>query len=638
VVYRLVPRLEIDRLCFTEKITCLERELRVTPGFVSFFRFRCVVSATRHGLCVATVVGTALTGCGQGGTSRIDLDAIEEPERIEPQTTSASENEQLALAHQATMDPVPGLSDGYAFDCEGAAPSRVLPRLNRFEYDNTVRDLLSTALTPARAFPKDDFGDSFDNNAQALTVSPLLTEAFVTAAAQLAEEALTTRRDTLITCDVADVGLDNCARQSLTPFLTRAFRRPLLDAEISPYVELVRQARDEGASFDEGIQIAVEAALLSVNFLFRVEFDVEPDSTDFHALTQYELATRLSYFLWSSMPDDELMLAAQNHELQSDEQIVEQVERMLADPKAEALSRAFAGRWLETNDIADSNQPAEDVFEQYTPELKHSMEEETRLLLRDVLTGELPFEQLLTTDESHLDARLADFYGVAGEFDSTFRRVSLADTPRRGLLGHGSVLTLTAAPTRTSPTRRGVYVLSNLLCAAPPPPPPNVQGDLDKTSDAIPDDLPFAERARLHADDPQCAGCHALMDPIGFGLERFDAIGRYRTEEFDRAIDASGELATNGGVVDFDGAVELGALLAKDDRLPACATQKLYTYAMSRLPELETAADQCRIDWLRKRFSAAGHDFTELLRMVVLTDAFRGRAAHSADSDAAQEE
>ncbi len=572
-----------------------------------------------------------LGACSQGQSERHDPFALAEPIDVPESPPAADADAGVAEpveVYGPTTEPVAQLEEEYAFSCDGKPTSRVAQRLNRFEYNNTVRDLLGVQGTPADAFPKDDFGDSFDNNARALTVSPLLTEGYVAAAEALAQQVMDPEGEQferLMTCSPRSDGAENCARDILTDFLTKAFRRPVHHDELQRYVDIVMLARDEGGDFEQGITSAIEAALLSVNFLFRIELDEEPKTEAFHALTQYELASRLSYFLWASMPDEELLLAAANGELSTSEQILLQVDRMLEDPKADALLMSFVGRWLETSDIALINQPAVDVFPEFTVELQGAMQQETQLLMRDVLRGELPFSDLLTADYTYVNDTLATFYGIDGEFGAEHERVSLEGTERLGLLTHGSLLTLTSAPTRTSPVRRGVYVLTNLLCTPPPPPPPEVQGDLAAVTDDIPADLPLADKARLHSQDPTCAGCHTLMDPIGLGLERFDAIGRYREEESGGLIDDSGELQVDGEFVPFQGAAELAELLAEDDRLAACAMQKLYTYALGRIVDQGSQAEKCRLEWLGAQLEDADFDFKEAIRMMTLTDSFRGR-------------
>ncbi len=580
---------------------------------------------------VLILCSLAANACSSGNAERatpdpFDVDpvraAAEENFNEQPDGPSLSHNR--ALANQPTDEPVEDIPE--ALSCDGDLGGKVLQRLNRTEYNNTVRDLLGDESRPADNFPKDDFGDSFDNNARALSVSPLLTEGYMAAAEELAAWAVSPEnpsRDAILVCRPTNVGAENCAREIMTQFLIRAFRRPLLDEELDSYVTLVEDARAAGASFEQAIQVAIEASLLSVHFLYRVELDVDPDSDAPHRLTSFELASRLSYFLWSTMPDDELFLAAEKGELLTEAGIRTQVSRMLEDPKSEALLTSFVGRWLEVDDIAESNQPSTDLFPEYTPELKAAMEAETRRFMADVLSGELSFDQVLSAQHTYVNALLAEHYGLEGTFGEELEQVSLEGTERTGLLTQASILTLTGAPTRTSPVRRGVYVLSNLLCSAPPPPPPNVEGDLD----AEPEDpaQTLADRARAHSDDPQCAACHALMDPIGLGLESFDAIGRYREEENGTPIDPSGSLIVDGGPTEFTGALELSALLSDDERLARCATQKLFTYALGRLPQNTENQDRCRLDGLNAEFESGEFDFKELIHLVTLTDSFRGR-------------
>ncbi len=638
---QLTPRLEKEPRC-----VCSKKLRRASDSGDKLPRnggISCQNLAVRYQLKLAVLLPFATglaVACAQGSGEREDPFRYSEPvDAPEPEPEAPVEVIE-AEQYGPTSDPVPELAEEFDFDCEGTPGSRVAQRLNRLEYDNTVRDLLGIDDQPASAFPKDDFGDSFDNNARALTISPVLTESYAAAAESIAAAAMDPEGETyerLMTCSPKSAGAENCAKEILSSFLARAFRRPVNGEELQRYVDIVTLARDEGGDFDEGIQAAIEAALMSVNFIFRMELDEEPEDDDFHVLTQYEIASRLSYFLWASMPDEELLDAAKNDELSSEEQILEQVDRMLGDPKADAMLVSFVSRWLETADIAQINQPAEDMFPEFTSELQEAMQLETQMVMRDVLRGELPFSELLTTDATYVNATLAEFYGIEGDFGAKMKKASLKGTARRGLLTHGSLLTLTSAPTRTSPVRRGVYVLTNLLCAPPPPPPPEVQGDLGASSDEIPDDLPLAAKAKLHSENPACAGCHSIMDPIGFGLEQFDAIGRFRTEENEQEIDASGELLVDGEFVAFEGAAELAELLSEDERLSACAMRKLYTYALGRLVDTSSKADACRLDWLRERFEAADFDFKEAIRMMALTDSFRGRHGGLSSSQTSQE-
>lgn len=580
-----------------------------------------------------------MTACSSGSAERVDpferevapaRDAFDED--FGEGSSGPSLSHGKALANQPTEEALSELPA--ELQCDGDIGGKVLQRLNRTEYNNTVRDLLGDDSHPADEFPKDDFGDSFDNNARALSVSPLLSEQYLAAAERLAATAVSEDnplRDAIFVCRPTNVGAENCAREILTQFLIRAFRRPLLDDEIQRYVALFDAARAAGASFDQGVQVSIEAALLSVHFLYRVELDVDPESDSPHRVTAFELASRLSYFLWASMPDDELFIAAETGTLLTEAGIRAQVTRMLDDPKAAAMLESFAGRWLETDDIAQSNRPSKELFPEYTPELKSALEEETRLFMADVLSGEVSFDEILRAEHTYVNALLAEHYGIDGDFDDEFERVDLAGTDRMGLLTQGSILTLTGAPTRTSPVRRGVYVLSNLLCDAPPPPPPNVEGALEAAAEDETETL--ADRTRAHAEDPACAGCHVLMDPIGLGLENFDPIGRFRTEENGTPIDATGSLLVDGDSVDFSGATELSLLLADDSRLKECATQKLLTYALGRIVDPSAEGDSCRLEALQSEFESLDYNFRELIELITLTDTFRARRGGLAGSE-----
>lgn len=576
-------------------------------------------------LSSTALMGTVLmgtSGCATGSGSRGDDDELPNYEEVD---AGPSETHLMALENQPTKDPVEGVPA--ELRCTTDPGTVVARRLNRLEYNNTVRDLLDVTWNPADAFPKDDFGDSFDNNARALSTNPLLAAAYMDAAAAIAEEAgvrgSPVQRKVEV-CSTTVIGVDACARITATELLKRAFRRPVLDTEVDRYVELIQSVRDEGGTFWEGVQAMLEATLLSVNFLYRVE--VDPNTAEPHAVTDYELASRLSYFLWSSMPDDELFERAAAGDLGSENTLEKQVGRMLNDSKASALLDAFAGRWLEVDSIAESNKPSRDVFPEYTNAIERAMEQETRRFMRDIIFGDLPYDEALTANYTYLNEDLAAYYGIEGDFDSSFQRSALDGTGRVGLLTQGSILTLTGAPDRTSPTRRGTFVLSNLLCSAPPPPPGNVQGNLDTPPEVDAGVAPtIEERAREHASDPTCRACHAIMDPIGFGLENFDAVGRFREEENGVPIEASGDLLTSGGLVPFSGAQELSELLQEDPRLYACAVEKLFSFATGRLPSDSEADDACRTEKLTDAFADGDYDFRELITMVVLTDSFRGR-------------
>jgi len=642
--------------------------------------------------------------------------------------------------------PTPGVDPGTV----------VVHRLNRAEYDNTVRDLLGTALTPARDFPEDDIGYGFDNIASVLSTSPFHVEMYERAADELLDEVLarppegvpldvvveaedenttTTNggpwegrgwnlwsngevsvfleapfegtyrvtallastlggdalphaeirvddidvvgfdvdapraepreytaefevgagsrkfavaftndfydpdagedrnlyvdwfrvegplgwspepneaREALVPCEPgSEAGEEACLRTTLEAFLPRAFRRPVAAEEVDSYVGFLEVARSLGEGFDGAVRQSFKAALMSPHFVYCFERDAAPDDPTVHPVTQHELASRLSYFLWSSMPDAELTAAADAGSLAGDE-LVRQARRMLADPKAEALVDNFAGQWLYVRAIADA---APDVwhFPDFDEPLRAAMAEEMRLFFRTFLRDGRPMTELLTSTETRVNARLAAHYGIDGVTGDDFALVAPAD--RRGLLSMAGLLTATSYPTRTSPVKRGQWVLSQLLCSEPEPPPPGVEG----LPEGVDQDLPLRERLEQHRADPECASCHEVMDQIGFGLEHFDGVGAYRADEDGLPIDASGVLP---GDETFEGALELADILARNAWFGRCLSRQLTTYALGRGMFAE---DRVMLDAVAADFVADGGRLEDLVVRIVAGDLFRMR-------------
>ena len=475
---------------------------------------------------------------------------------------------------------------------------RVLTRLNRAEYDNTARDLLGdTAHVPRNALPA-DFGDgAFDNNADALTIDPSLGQQLSQVAETLAENALAAGspgRKLLLICEATDHA---CAERVLSQFASRAWRRPLRPGELDRLLALYDSARSAAFSFDQGLQTAIQGTLLSPNFLFRPEIDAVADSPEVNAVAPYELASRLSYFLWSSMPDDALLASAASGDLLTGAGLQTQFARMWNHPNAEAFFQRFPGQWLHTLDVSVAKQPAAEVFPAFNATLKDAMEGETLRFMRELVTSDRDFLDLLDADFTYLNAPLAQFYGIAGQFDSEFIRVDLTGNAQRGgILTQASFLTLTSPPERTSPVMRGQWVLARLLDAPPPPPPDNIP-NLDSEVSATPQTM--RQKMLAHRTNPSCAACHAAMDPVGFGLENFDGIGQWRTTEKGLAIDASGELGLGQG---FNGARELQSLLKSDPRVPRAVVKYLLSYALGRQVG---DADRCLVDNVTTAFQSA---------------------------------
>jgi mono/diheme cytochrome c family protein len=367
-----------------------------------------------------------------------------------------------------------------------------------------------------------------------------------------------------------------CVERILTELAQRAYRRPPTDHDVEALVRFVDLTTSGGGSVEDGIRLALQAVLVSPHFLFRIERDPDPLDPTVHEVSPFELASRLSYFLWSSMPDDELFELAEAGRLHDPEVLPAQVDRMLADPRAEAFAENFAGQWLETRNL-DVVRPDPDVFAAWDVELRDAMKQETTLFFQHVLRENRPVSDFLDADYTYLNERLAEHYGIEGVSGPDFRYVELATDRRGGVLGLGAVLTVSSYPTRTSPVIRGKYVLQNLLGTPPPPPPPDVPS-LEESAGG--GSRSMREQLELHRSNPTCAACHRPMDPLGFGLENYDGIGRWRDTDGDFAIDASGSLPTGAT---FTSAAEMRALLVSElPQFSRTLTEKMLTYALRR--------------------------------------------------------
>jgi hypothetical protein len=628
-------------------------------------------------------------------------------------------------------------------------PGRVtMRRLNRVEYDNTVRDLLDDATAPATDFPADDFGHGFNNIADVLSTAPVLVEKYDLAAKALAEAVIakesspgqttrvqaedgakstggadgefwnlwsngtistqvtfvTTGRYTfrvraaqtaagteaanlvlsldgrqlgafpvtaaraapgvytaeadvtqgshrveveftndfymppadrnllvdwvevqrpgtvvdpsvakVMVCDPAAAG---CVRTILTRFGRKAWRRPLTTVELDRYERVVTLAQMESETAKAGLALALEAMLLSPHFLYRVELDADPTSLSPHPLSDHELAARLSYFLWASTPDDALSRAADDGTLRDPAVLEAQVTRMLADPKAKTLTTQFAGQWLWSNQVEDAA-PSASVYPNVTAATKAAMKGETEAFFEHFLKADVSALGLLGADFTFVNDALADHYGLTRPGSATLQRVTLSSKPERGtLLGQAGVLTVTSFPTRTSPVKRGAWVMANLLCQEPPAPPPGVEAlPIPQVPNAS-----LRQRMEQHRSNPTCAGCHSLMDPIGFGMEPFDGVGRARTMDTGGfAIDASGTLPDGRS---FNGPAELSRLLKADPRFPHCLAEKLFTYGLGRAPRRD---ETCQVEAISKDFEGRGHRLSGLVKSIALSRSFTHR-------------
>lgn len=413
-------------------------------------------------------------------------------------------------------------------------------------------------------------------------------------------------------CDPVIDGSEPCARAILTRFARRAWRRSVAPEEIDRLLSLVALAETDGEGFGAGIQLAVHAVLLSPHFLFRVE--AAPQEGAPGRVSDEELATRLSYFLWSSTPDDALLDLAASGRLSDPEVLAAEIERMLQDDRSEALVEDFAGQWLQLRAV-ESRTPDPVLFPDIDDALKRRMREQTAHHFRELLRNDRSVLELLDAEYTWLDDRLASHYGLPPPGSDTLTRVTVADPRRRGLLTHGSFLMLTSLPDETSPVLRGKWVLGQLLCSAPPPPPDNVP----PLSAIEVEGLSKRERLELHRASQACSGCHAVMDPIGFGLENFDPVGRWREVEHGAPIDATGALP--GGET-FSGPTELTELIKKNPSLPACVAQQLFVYAQARLLH---RADRAHLDAIVRLSAERGHRLAELVKLVARSEAFARR-------------
>lgn len=676
--------------------------------------------------------------------------------------------------------PMPSLEERLAFqqaaqtllddiDCDNPDPGRVtIRRLNKAEYNNTIRDLLGVDFKPADDFPDDDVGYGFDNIGDVLSLPPVLLEKYLAAAQGIAARATAedpnraragatyeekdlsggSTRDgaraldggnddasvihlfpadgeyelsftafelrggnehavmaididgkeigefevkadkdnpqvyTLkskfkrgrrrvaarFTNDFSDNNFEPAERRDRDLFVKRieirplkeenrdgepliflarpngdsdnawrdagatifktlarrAYRRPVTDEEVGKLVNFIMMAKEDGLTFDRSVELAVTAMLVSPHFLFRVEQDPAQDDEDnIRELNDHELAVRLSYFLWSSMPDARLFELAENGELTKPDVLEREVERMLKDNKVRAFVRNFAGQWLHLRQL-ERHSPDPKRFPTYDKQLENAMVAETEMFIETIIREDRSVLEFLDARFTFLNKRLAEHYGIKGVDTDYFQRVSLEDGNRGGLLTQASVLTVTSNPTRTNPVLRGKYVLEEILGTPPPPPPADVppleEGDQAELTGTL------RQRMEQHRSNEVCASCHARMDPIGFGLENFDAIGRWRDKENDHPIDASGELPDGSR---FNGPAELKSILLKQkEQFARNLAEKMLTYSMGRGLEYY---DKCTVDALMTAMRQADYRFSSLVMAIVRSDPFTKRRGLTPD-------
>ena len=412
---------------------------------------------------------------------------------------------------------------------------------------------------------------------------------------------------------------DACAKEILAKFARRAWRRPVSDSLLQMPLRFYREGYAKGG-FEAGIELAVSAILVNPQFLFRIEQQpAAATSGDAYRISDIELASRLSFFLWSSIPDDELLTLAERQELHRPDVLKRQVMRMLVDGRAESLATNFAGQWLYLRNL-DAIQPDMRLFPDFDHNLRLAMRRETELLFAEMVRENRSVLSLVSCEHSYLNERLAKHYGIPHVYGPRFRKVQLGgETNRGGLLRHSSILAVTSLPTRTSPVLRGQWILKNLLASPPPPPPDDVPALADNTVEA---NLPVRERLAMHRENEACARCHNLMDPVGLALENFDAIGRFRNWHAGEQVDVSGGLIGVGELQGVTGVEK--AILARPELFVSALAEKLLTYALGRGVDSQ---DGPAVRKIVRETSLAENRFEELITSIVTSQPFLMRTA-----------
>lgn len=546
-----------------------------------------------------------------------------------------------------------------AADCQSLAseesvnwyPGYVMSRrLNRFEYQNTVRDLLGVQIDIVSLFPADGAGgEGFDTDGGALFLSAIQIEKYLEAA-DLAIDAVLpiaeqksrippgefprrvthidprptpddlkrrAAREALVTAEPG-FPLDprEAATAVLTDFLPRAWRRPVTPDEIDRLLALFDKAYDRGDGYEASLRLAFKGALVSPHFLFLVE--PEPSRPGVYELGDFPLAARLSYFLWGTMPDEELFALAAEGKLRDDTVLTAQILRMLRDSKSAGLGDLFGAQWLGISQFGEITRPDEHRYPEFTPEIAAAMRAEASLVFHRIIKNDRSLLELIDADYTFANEPLAAIYGIDGVTGPEMQLVTLADDTRGGVLGMGAILTATSHPLRTSPVLRGKWVLEQLLGDRVPPPPPNVP--------QLPEDerhfegKTLREQLEAHRENPDCAGCHSRMDPLGFGLENFDPIGRWRTDQAGLPIDAAGELPSGQK---FSGPAELKqVILAQKDQFARNLSRKLLGYALGRSL---TQYDECVVDKCLAALQQNEYKPSALFTEIALSYPFRHR-------------
>lgn len=483
-------------------------------------------------------------------------------------------------------------------------------------HNETVRVHLSEGLhTINAAFPNDDFPKDLPPRAQRNASRNIFPASIEIVGPFPSKEPRVPNK--VLVC--APSTGEACVEKILTPLVRRAYRRPVTKAEVAEIMSINRKALASGYNADQSLQFALSALLVSPKFLFRVERDPEPGKV--RRISDIELASRLSYFLWSSMPDDELLTLATKNKLHTKPVLDAQLKRMLADPKSSGFAENFVGQWLETRSL-DAAEPDEMKFPEWNTDLKEAMRTETRMYFEAMLRENRPISEFIDSNYTFLNDLLARHYGIEGVTGSDFRRVEVPVAQRGGVLTHGSVLTVSSYPSRTSVVLRGKYVLENLLGAPPPAPPPDIPA-IDEA--AVGKSVSLKQQMEQHRSDAACASCHSRMDPLGFGLENYDAIGRWRAEDGKFKVDASGTFP-NGST--FSTPAEMRALLKNElPEFTRCLTEKMLIYSLGRGIE---RYDRRAIRDIVRQTEAGGNGLQTLVASVIHSLPFQARGGVAA--------
>ncbi|HTN86333.1 MAG TPA: DUF1592 domain-containing protein [Sorangium sp.] len=529
--------------------------------------------------------------------------------------------------------PGPGPGPGTGVQCApGVTAPGPMPRLTRLthaQYDNTIRDLLGKDMKASAAFLADPAFEGFTNNARALTVSDRLARDYRRAAETIAADAVADQAvlGKILPCAPEGDGAA-CARQLIKELGKRVYRRPLSAEQEEAYAAAFARGDglfESGTPFEQGIRHVIEAMLQSPHFLYRVELSDELDSEQVIPLDGYEVATRLSYLLWNSLPDDALLAAAEGGALGTPEGIEVEARRMLADDKAVSALDDFHRQWLHMSGYADlSKDPA--LYEGFDASVSSAMLAETQQFIRHVILElEGDYRTLMTAPVGFVNDKLAPIYGVDGSFTSELVETPLDPSERAGLLTQAGFLSSHAFFNKTSPIHRGVFIQRQILCADLPDPPANINTELPPIQGEI---RTTRDQVEAHTSPEACSSCHGMINPPGFAFEHFDAVGRYRADEDGEPIDATGTMGVGKTEVTFDGAVDLVKQLAESPVAQRCYLTNWYRYGNARQLSRE---DACTIEDLDKKLVESGYNIKELLVALTQTRTFRYRAVEEVD-------